>query len=182
MGGKAENIRVLSIKWFMAHRYKKDPKFSDKELAFVEENLTEMERVLYFQMDFVDQRHALEVAKTVNEDPRIQNDNERKVVVKAALLHDIGKIKGDFTVTQRVLVKLINKFMPKIYQRLLLKDNKPKGTLANAVFVYATHPSRGAYMLETFGVSETVVELIRNHHEMPKSRFERLLKDADSLN
>lgn len=180
MNGRSESIWNLSKKWFVAHRYKKDPKFTSKELEFIGDYLDEMEQVLFFQMAPVDQRHAFEVAREVATDPRIQTADERILLVKAGLLHDIGKVKGDFTITQRVLVKLMKKFLPGTYRKLASQYQKP-GTLTHAVFVQAAHPKRGAYMLQAFGASELVVELVKNHHETPKSRFARLLREADNL-
>ncbi len=177
------NIKILFKQWLLAHKFLKDPQFTAEDDKFLNKHLSDWEKVLFEQMDYIDQRHAFRVAKAVMDDPRIQNQAEREILIKAALLHDIGKIRGDFTIKQRVLVK-VSEYFPAWRQRLLRLGQKSKtGYLARAVYVQSIHAQRGAYMLLVSGVDETIVELVRNHHNsISRSRLERCLKKADSLN
>lgn len=177
------SLKVLFQQWLLAHKFRKDPQFTDKEKKFLNKFLSDWERVLFDQMDYIDQRHALAVAKTVLKDPRIQNQAEKEILIKAALLHDIGKIRGDFTINQRVLVK-ISKHFPNWHQKLFKAGQRSEsGNLARAVYVQAIHAQRGAYMLLISGVDEAVVDLVRNHHNLiSRTRLERCLKTADSIN
>lgn len=178
-----QRLKHLYNQWRSALRYRKDPLFNNGDLDFIVKNLTDWERVFFDQMDSIDQRHAFEVAKTIMNDPRIQTSEERTLLIKVALLHDIGKIKGDFTITQRVLVKIINHFFPKTREKLLnSEDNQTKGTLANAIYVQSVHAKRGSYMLFVTGADDVVVDLVKNHHTIPESRFEKCLWDADLSN
>ncbi|HHY19284.1 MAG TPA: HD domain-containing protein [Firmicutes bacterium] len=181
--GEGSKLQRLYRQWRSAVKYKKDPQFNSQELKFLQEHLTDWERALFEQMDYVDQRHALAVSQSVVTDPRLHSEEDKLNLIKAALLHDIGKIRGDFTITQRVLAKIIKHIFPEYRKKLLVKGEKSKpGTLARAVFVQEIHPNRGAYMLSVSGTDQAVVELVRNHHNIPRNRLERILQDSDRKN
>lgn len=181
--GRETSLKVLFQQWLLAHKFRKDPQFTYEDKNFLNRHLSDWERVLFDQMDYIDQRHAFGVARTVLNDPRIQNQAEKEILIKAALLHDIGKIRGDFTINQRVLVK-ISQLFPSWHKRLFKAGKRSEsGNLARAVYVQAIHPQRGAYMLLISGVDEEVVELVRNHHNsISRTRLERCLKTADAVN
>lgn len=181
--GRDNSVQKLYRQWVTAIKYKRDPRHTEEELKFLQKYLSDWERALYNQMEAIDQRHALDVAFTVRKDPRITNEEERALLIRAALLHDIGKVKGDFTISQRVMVKLIYLFFPNYRKKLLVDSEKSKrGTLKKAVYVQDIHSKRGAHMLCLGGAEQDLVQLVKNHHGIPRSRLERCLQDADNQN
>lgn len=142
---------------------------TESDLAFIQKNLSKQEQALFFQMDVVDQRHALDVAGYAYQAATARGlGSKRKVLVKAALLHDIGKVRGELTLLTRLAFVLCPALVAK-YRKKAWKSLKE-------------HASRGAHMAETFGVEKEVVDLIREHHNQEASSESlEVLQEADAL-
>ena len=124
-------------------------------------------------MDLTDQRHCLDVARTL-----LQEGTSPHVLIQAALLHDVGKIRGDLTMVQRICLSLC----PRTWMEKLAQG---QGKLANAAHVQLIHPQRGAHMAQCFGAEQRVVSLISGHHRRElthKDEFLARLQAADELN
>mgnify|MGYP000936403038 CR=1 FL=1 len=140
----------------------------DSDLKYIQRYLSEQERALFFQMDIIDQRHALEAARYAHRAATARGlGHQRHLIVKAALLHDIGKVKGDLPLLARAKYTL---FQPKPGKN----QNKAWAALKD-------HAQRGAHMAETFGTEPEVVRLIRGHHNPPQDEAAQVLQEADNL-
>ncbi len=96
-------------------------------------------------MSLPDQRHALNVAYTVLKLTHDKQPAVKRLLVKSALLHDIGKIQGDISVADKVITVLADMFFPEIGRSW--GQYGRGGSLANlrhAFYVYYYHPARGA--------------------------------------
>ncbi len=157
---------------------------ADKEL--IRSILNPDEQRLFFGMSHGVQVHSIYVAKTLvrwrQSDLYDLNDLDGvswQVLLKGALLHDIGKPR-DLTLSQRVGIVL--------YQGLknLFKADLPlpyrKEYLENL-----HHPLLGERIAKIHGLDLKVIEIIRDHHQCkPKGRDERNLSHyvglADQVN
>jgi len=159
---------------------------SPSDRTFLTQYLNTGEQELFWRMSLPDQRHALNVAYTVlklakNEQPAVE-----RILVKSALLHDIGKIQGDISVADKVITVLAGIVFPHISRKW--GQYGRGGRLANlrhAFYVYYYHPVRGAEMAEKAGVEPLIVELIRKHHKAPTDDDPPellLLQQADNMN
>jgi len=152
----------------------------DREL--VESYLDEAGLFLFNQMSFSDQKHAVTVARyLLSEKVDTQGANLRPLI-KGALLHDVGKVKGEIAWWNRILVGLIRRFFPRLRTKW---GKRGEGGLNHALYVDLHHPSRGAYMAESLGIDPTVVSLIKHHHDEPNERTNlelALLQNADAKN
>ena len=122
---------------------------SDDERAEVAHRLSPAQQGLFFAMTVRDQRHSVDVLRTLME--RGQTDGD---LLTAALLHDVGK--GRIRLWHRVAYVLIRAVSPRLLLRLTASG---RGGLA----AIKDHAGRGAALAEAAGASEEVVRLIRCH-------------------
>ncbi|NLW45740.1 MAG: HDIG domain-containing protein [Firmicutes bacterium] len=162
------------------------PKLNSEERKLIDDYLDDAGKFLFSQMSKADQRHSLAVAQMIINQAAYLRGVKIKALVKAALLHDIGKIEGDFNWLSKLLVGLIRRVSPTLRGKLAITS---PGTFWEKVkygcYVDLIHPARGAHMAKVFGVDPAVVEMIRRHHDPPReSQSPELtwLQTADSKN
>jgi hypothetical protein len=137
--------------------------------------LTPSQRKLFLRMAPNDQRHSLEVYATL-----CQAGDDNPDLLKAALLHDVGKAAGHIMLWQRVLIVLLQRWAPNIlawFARGSYDDRLPwwrRGFVINR-----RHPDVGARWAAEAGCSRTTVALIQRHQESTeniKRNQDRLLE------
>ena len=137
-------------------------------LRFIDYYLDDPGKFLFFQMNLNDQYHALAVARTVLNQASYLPGLKLKLLIKAALLHDVGKVEGDLSPFSRLLVGLIRRARPSLRRRLAFSDHYSFWErIRYGFYVDLVHPSRGAHMAKIFGIEDSVVEMIRHHHDPP---------------
>ncbi len=105
---------------------------------------SDVEQALFFGQADVDQRHAFEAAQRVAGIAPARTD-----LIRAALLHDVGKGLAPLGVIGRVAASICHKLrmpMPKSWSQ------------------YLRHDDLGADALEQAGCEATVVAFARHHH------------------
>jgi hypothetical protein len=130
-----------------------------------------------------DQQHSINVMRLLRDSGQTQPD-----LLKAALLHDIGKTRADLHVWDRSLVVLGNRFMPKraeAWGALTTGDSAELNSWRKGFIVKVRHPAWGAKMAAAAGSSPLTVSLIR-HHQDPvthivteEDHLLKLLQSAD---
>lgn len=148
---------------------------------WVEERLPADAQKLFYAMHPADQYHALNVAKTAmhlsSEHPSVDS----ALLLRAALLHDVGRVQGDMDVMGKVLAVLVKHFFSQKARQLAEKQH---GWLEHIMYVYYHHPEIGASKLETIGMTEEAA-IIRWHHASAAGNEPPelvLLRAADELN
>lgn len=152
-----------------------------QHLARAAEVLTPPQLLLFRSLPGQDQAHALRVL----DDLRIRDEDD-PLLLAAALLHDVGKIRCPLTIWERALAVLIGRLAPKLLQRW--GRGRPTGWRRPFV-VAAQHPSWGAEMLAEIGAPRRLVELVRHHQDEPPGHTNselieglRTLRTADDRN
>jgi len=147
----AESTHLVR-RWWRALRAQP---LTDAECAMVNRILGAAEAAAFFRFATHDQRHALEVLarleRAAPEAPR--------AVVRAALLHDIGKVDDNLSIAGRVAATLI-------------------GARGERFARYLDHEARGAVLLAGIGSDPLTVALVRGDEVEPWST---LLRDADRV-
>jgi putative nucleotidyltransferase with HDIG domain len=143
-------------------------RLSVEERILIDKYLDDAGKFLFFQMDRIDQHHALAVAKTVMEEAGYQRGVNLDILVKAALLHDIGKVEGELNFWGRISAGLLRRLNPKLRDKLSRNTrNSFFEKICYGFYVDRIHPARGSYMARSLGIEANVVQLIRRHHDPP---------------
>lgn len=164
------------------------------EQRWVREHLSPGEEALFWQMSAIDRKHAVRVslraAAMARSDPSL-TESGRRALIRAGLLHDIGKVHGEIGLLDRVAVVVLWRVAPGIAKRLVAwgREEHARGAkapwllggLCRAFYAQAVHAERGAAMAKQAGVEETVVDLIRLHHRPDEGgRLLKLFAKADA--
>ncbi len=119
--------------------------------------LSQAEVVLFAQFTNSDQWHSVRVVHTLQ-----AKGHDEPALLKAALLHDIGKTKMNLTIGERVAVVLAEKMAP---NRAANWGEGEAKRWRRPFVVKAKHPEWGAQMAAAAGSDTLTTNLIRRHQE-----------------
>ncbi len=152
---------------------------------------TPQQRQLFSTMPPNDQRHAIAVARTLQ-----QAEHVEPALLQAALLHDVGKSIGQ-PIFHRVAIVLLEAFWPSMLNTIstLPENNQPIEVRIRAIswwrrpfVVHAQHPAIGAEWATNIGCDPLAVELILRHQDKVRvitnedDKLLTVLQWADNLN
>lgn len=161
-------------------------RINELDKVFINKHLNEAQAALFRQMNLPDQRHALDVAYTALKLAASQAAVNQELLIQCALLHDVGKIKGDVSTADKIITVIFDRFAPQWAKSWGQRGRGSKiDNLRHAVYIYYNHAERGAAMLTAAGMSPELTMIIARHHEAPAAHEPpelTLLKKADSLN
>jgi putative nucleotidyltransferase with HDIG domain len=154
---------------------------SSEELREADEMLPPGARELFGKMSVPDQRHSLNVMRTLQRAGHTEAD-----LLAAALLHDVGKSAAQIRSWHRATLVLSKRFAPGLLA--WLTHGEPHGWRRPFV-IHRQHVEIGAQWAAQAGCSPLTVSLIRRHQEPlrrePVGDEERLLialQHADGIN
>ena len=156
---------------------------TEEDRAYVASVLPQNALPLFYAMHRADQRHALNVARTAMElvDALTQIEERqvhRALLERSALLHDVGRRKGDLDIWGKVACVLLVHYFPK-RSKQWAEDG-----MSTMLHVYYHHPQIGAKLLRGIGLFEEA-DIIERHHapaDVHDSMELRLLREADEAN
>lgn len=165
-----------------------------EDKVFIDKYLNDEEQKLFFAMRVYDQRHVLNVAYTaqkIRKQEQYKNVDDN-LLMKACLLHDVGRTAEDICLMDKVINVLLGKFAPqksKIWaDRAKILNAYKKKTFWQkrkyALYIYYHHASLGAEKLNKIGLNN-IAEIIRYHHDKIDNKAcseLQILCLADSLN
>lgn len=159
-------------------------KMGATEIKYIQSYLTKQEQFLFFAMDRPTQTHCVRVARTCQK--LIQKDLmvNKNLLIRSALLHDIGKTANAITTFHRVAIVLLSLLSPKLFERIACQP-RTRGRLGKALWAHINHPVKGAQLAEAANLPPELVYLIKNHHQPYTSEEPlelTLLRRADQLN
>jgi putative nucleotidyltransferase with HDIG domain len=143
------------------------PALARPDDPFARSALPPRELALYLAMDARDRHHGVRVARSVLElDPDADD-----VLVRAALLHDVGKSVAPYRAWERIAVHLYALAGPRV------RRGPPRG-LRDAWLRHVHHAETGAALLRRAGAPE-VADLVARHHDPDPDPRLALLRAAD---
>ena len=155
-------------------------KVSEADKGFVERSLPPELQRLFFAMSVPDQCHALRTARCAWKlAPDFPESVDPAFLTRCALLHDIGRKKGDLGTMWKSFAVLFAALCP---ERARAYGDGGEGLLSKKMRVYFHHADIGADMLEKLGFSAEAA-VIRGHHKAPAEDDPpalRLLRAADA--
>jgi hypothetical protein len=137
--------------------------------------LTSDELELFKLLSRYDQKHGLNVSRY------LKAHGAALPLIRAGLLHDIGKTKcPELTLIRRSICVAIEAYRPTEADVLAKKG---KGKLPRALYIHQNHPELGAKMLEEMDADVYLVSLVRFHQNgnapVEVGRDLAILRDAD---
>lgn len=154
---------------------------TDRDLELVESVLTPAEYDLFQRMSRSDQAHSIRVLRFLLEKGPLHPD-----LLKAALLHDVGKSILPLQIWERVIIVLSKVIIPKkvsVWGSNSIDEYQVFMSWRRGFIVSKQHAEWGAQMAAKAGVSALTRTLIRRHHvallvgrEVDQSYEERLLR------
>lgn len=159
-------------------------RLSAEDRAFVSGYLHDKELGLFNAMNIYDRRHAVLTAYTAARmaDHRTVN---RRLLIKAALLHDIGRNAAAVCLADKVVFVLLEAISVKAAVRAARRGGRGTiGRRRNALYICMHHAALGAEKLEQID-EWAVAQLVKRHHDKPNAADSNeliLLRMADALN
>ena len=141
--------------WQFLQSLKQPP--GDHDWKVVESILSPAELALFQELPIQDQNHSIRVLEGVQ--ARGEDDPD---LLKAALLHDLGKMKYPLSRWERVMAVLITRLFPSKVKSW--GKGEPVG-ITRPLVVIREHPSWGAELAEGAGCSPRTVWLIKHHED-----------------
>jgi len=174
------NSKVSYRVWQFWQGFKRSPQEGDQEI--VNTVLFPEEQYLFQQLPAADQNHSLRVFRLLQSQGEDDPD-----LLKAALLHDLGKTCYPLCRWERVFAVLAAGLFPRRVQ--VWGDSKPIG-LRRPLVIIKQHPLWGADLAKAAGSSPRTVWFIRNHEmDLPEGApsndelsLLRKLQKADNIN
>ena len=153
---------------------------------FIDKWLLGPEQKLFWAMSLPDQYHSLQVAYTAIKLAKQENFVvSQNKLIRAALLHDVGKTSGDMSTIDKILAVVAYKMFPNLAKKW---GRYGKGTsvdnLRHAFYIYLYHAERSRDQLFALGLVE-LAEIVAEHHKAPTENDPPellLLRKADDLN
>lgn len=144
--------------------------FSIEDKEIINNYLNYKEVEVFNTMKKYDKSHCLRVTKSIlsyleYSDVNIEN---KKELIRASLIHDIGKRDGNFYIINRGFIVILDKIF------------KNKGFLSKykKFSIYKNHPEIGYNILKESKIfSEEVLYIVKNHHKKFSDKSLERLKE-----
>ncbi len=149
-------------------------KLNNKDLKLLKDNLNSHELKLFYSMSVHEQKHCINVAYDVEEVCK-ENSMNPKILLKASLLHDIGKSVNKLTIIDKCIIVILD-VMTRGYLKKLSNFKK--------IYVYYNHDKIGYEILRKYKYTYKLLYLIKNHHnnQINEDKELNILKMCDSRN
>ncbi|MBA5851844.1 HDIG domain-containing protein [Clostridium sp. cel8] len=143
-------------------------KINDNDLEFLRNNLNETEMKLFNKLSLSERKHSIRVAYDV-EKICYRKNMDSKLLIKAALFHDIGKSLKRLNIIDKSIMVLLDKFT---FGKMKKFNNCFKISKIN---IYYYHSKLGADILRKSGFNEKIIYFVENHDN-------KNIKDDKELN
>lgn len=157
--------------------------FRTIDMDTIRAELSEDEQGLFFSMSKVDQYHAYRVYETVLELwKQIQSESNAQIPVidheiaskyfillkKAALLHDIGRRAGEFSIADKVMAVVFDSIYNKAFSdtKEIKMEQIKKTKKPSFLYLYYYHPEVSEKLLKLIQADPLLIYLVKNHHNL----------------
>jgi len=151
------------------------PHIDPSEINWALNHLSPEASELFLQQSQPEQRHAIDVAKSIYKTNPPLSFHDFQNLITAALLHDCGKSIVSIRLWQRVYIVLIHKKPQFLWTHL----TRGHSIFALSLKIDARHALWGGYLAKKAGLNSIVCLLIREHHT-PTTDLGRILEQADN--
>ena len=148
---------------------------SENDKEFIKTNLNIEEIKLFYMLSMNDQKHSINTAFDVKKACSSMSGVNRTMLIKTALLHDIGKIKCNTNAITKSLLVLGN---------FLTFGKLRKFNVIKCIDSYYNHGEIGYSILKEFVCDDKMLYLIKYHHdyEIKGNKNMDILRKYDNRN
>ena len=154
-------------------------KMTKKDYDFVKSILTNKELELFMKLSKSEQKHCVRIAKDIESliDNKETKDydilNNKNLLIKSALVHDIGKSKKRLNVIDKSIIVILNK----------LTNGKLKNIeKSKKIQCYYNHSIYGYEILKDMIDNEIILDIVKNHHSNNANKMVSFFKEIDDRN
>ena len=154
-------------------------KMTEKDYDYAKAILNKEELKLFMKLSKSEQKHSIRIARDIEFiiDNKETNDEEilknRNLLVRSALLHDIGKITKRLNVIDKSIIVILNK----ITRGKLKNIEKSK-----KIQCYYNHSIYGYEILKDIISDELILDIVKNHHINSDNNIVNFFKNIDDKN
>ena len=154
-------------------------KMSVEDYEYVTSIITNEEFELFNKLLKSEQKHSVRIAKYIENliDNKLIDDeeiiNNKKLLIKAALLHDVGKSKKAINLIEKSIIVILNK---------LTKGNLRKLKKSKKIQCYFNHADYSYELLHEINNNQRLLEIVKNHHKEIDDKLTTFFKNADDKN
>ncbi len=152
------------------------PKIDSLEITWALDNLPPDAHSLFLKQSLSEQRHALDVARSLMKEKSVLTLSDFHNLLAAALLHDCGKSNVTTRLWHRVFIVLMQKLPTYIWSRL----ERSHTIFATPLQTASQHAIWGSTLAQGAGLNSIICLLICEHHS-PKTELGRILANADNM-
>lgn len=159
--------RVKQFYWSMFDKMNYD------DICYVNKFLNREESDLFYKLSSSEQKHSVRVARMIEKKcDKLENVKINKIfMIKAGLLHDVGKIISRINPIEKSIFVLLN---------LFTKGKLRKYSNFNKIKVFYYHGELGYDILKSLNYNEKFLNIIKNHHNLNCIYYEvTLLRECD---
>ena len=140
-----------------------------EDARYISEHLKAAEQKLFFAMDVTDQCHSIRTAYLI-ERYAIEDKQgiDREFLIRCALLHDVGRVKGDMGILGKVAAVLATEVFPSVGRWLERRGSR-------LMYVYKHHAELSAKKLQGVGLFKEA-KIVARHHSPPSTNDPKELK------
>ena len=154
-------------------------KMTKKDYDFVKSILNNKELELFMKLSKSEQKHCVRIAKDIEcviDNKEIEDYDiltNKNLLIKSALLHDIGKSKKRLNVIDKSIIVILNK----------LTNGKLKHIeKSKKVQCYYNHSIYGYEILKDIIDNEIILDIVKNHHSNNTNNIVSFFKEIDDRN
>ena len=141
---------------------------TEDDKAFVRRYLNIEEAALFDNLSQYEKKHAIIVAQKMVDVARGSEELNEKEIAKFGLLHDIGKVAVKFSLFDKVVLVVLRRIFPPLYNGLAKKGEGRPSFILKKFYVHKFHGKIGAELLGRIGVSDKIRELVETHDKKPE--------------
>lgn len=150
-----------------------------KDYEYVKIHLNNEEYDLFKKILKSEQKHSVRIAKEI--EYIIENNlvddidiiQSKNLLIKTALLHDVGKSKQKVNIIEKSIIVILNK---------LTKGNLKNLKKSKKVQCYYNHSEYSYILLKDIIKDDLILSIIRNHHKNTDNKLTNFFKQIDDNN
>ena len=154
-------------------------KMTESDYDYARKILNDEEFDLFLKLSKSEQKHSIRIAKDIEFIIKNEKTSDKDILknkellIRASLLHDIGKSRKRLNVIDKSIIVILNK----------LTNGKLKNIKkSQKIQCYYNHSEYGYEILKDLVKNDLILDIIRNHHKKSNNKIVSFFKTVDDRN